>query len=463
MTATVLVHKNMDQELASLERPPEFVNNMSLETEDDRQFLKGLMLNYYDSPDVMSSTPRCHCGTTRGQHMLNRYCGHCGHPVKKPNGQKIESTLWIAAPKPIGLLPTNLLWIYVQDVLKGNHWDGLAWICDPYYADPDTRNGKKPADIVRRYYSLGITRGLKTFIECFDLILEKVILPSVQERHRRTDLYQFCKTYRHQLFAQATPIPNKIAMVIEENGQGKFYDDTIDSAIEAAFTAAETFGEENIRKLESRFTKVLCAMATFCRNAVKDILLRKKGFLRRACYGLRLKFAFRSVVTSQHGPHDYRGVGVPYRDMVTVFEPFLRKRLIEQHGMTFRQSMEYIQTHQKDCDPLLWRILEEFIAETPPDLHPNPAVKGLKPKFRYYQGEYGRGIGCFGVRFPSLDRGSNQQLFIQYITEDTIEVSVLILRAWNCDFDVQKSLQEVIWMTLKPFLTSIDMLSPRMV
>jgi hypothetical protein len=45
----------------------------------------------------------------------------------------------------------------------------------------------------------------------------------------------------------------------------------------------------------------------------------------------------------------------------------------------------------------------------------------------------GRGIGTTGIRYPSLDRGSNQQLFIIGLTKETIEVSTIILRSWNAD------------------------------
>ncbi|AXH70813.1 RNA polymerase beta prime subunit [Vibrio phage BONAISHI] len=434
MAAKVLGHKNMDDELASIKEPI-FVNDLPLETEEDRQFLKQLAINQYDSDDVVSATPACRCGETRGAHRINKLCGNCMTKVTKPNSGKIESMLWVAAPRPIGLLPTNLLWVFCADALKANYFDGLSWICDPFAITPDTRAPKKALDIVKRFTALGIPRGMRSFIDNFDLILMKVIAPKITDLNKRKELVSFCEMYRNQIFARATPIPNKMAMVIEETGVAKYYDETIDSAVEAAYTAAATAGDEDLRRLESRFTKVVASMAKFCNDSVNLILLKKKGFLRRVCYGLRVKFAFRNVVTSQNGRHDYRGIGVPYHQLVSCLDPFIRDRLVKQHGMSMREATEYVMLHQKDCDPLLWGILEDMIDETPPEQYPNPAMEGVPTPLTTKPYSTGRGIGVIGTRFPSLDRGSSQQLFIKYITRSTVEISVLVLKAPNCDFD----------------------------
>jgi hypothetical protein len=64
---------------------------------------------------------------------------------------------------------------------------------------------------------------------------------------------------------------------------------------------------------------------------------------------------------------------------------------------------------------------------------PNKAAENLPSTLKFFEKRTGRGIGTTGIRYPSLDRGSNQQLFIIGLTKETIEVSTIILRSWNAD------------------------------
>lgn len=429
--AKVLSVKSMDKELSNLSQPPLFVNDMSLETEEERQFLRTLSVNSYKTTDVASTIPRCLCGYTTKAHRLGRTCAKCGFEVRHPNKGEIESALWVRAPEPIGKLPSNVMWIFCESALKSNTFSGLAWITDPYYPMPEHRAGLKAKKIIDRFKALGIPRGMRSFYDNFSLIAVEVILKMIPDTNRRADLQKFFEFYRDQLFVDALPLPAKIAMVVEETSVGKYYDKTIDAAIEAVYTAAETSEERNLPRLESRFTKVLSNLSKFSQDSIMNILLKKKGFLRRACYGMRMKMAFRNVITSQHDAHDYRGMGVPYHQVLTVMAPFVRRRLITHYGMTYTQAYDYVERHQKDCDPLLWRILEDFIDESPEDT--NPPCPNIPCKLKTRSKRRGRGIAITGVRFPSLDRGSTEPFFIQYLTRDTVEISVLCLNAKNAD------------------------------
>lgn len=431
MSGKVLSVKPMEKELGNLTQPPIFVNDLPLETEEDRQFLRSLSINTYKTTDVASTIPRCLCGHTTSAHRLHRNCVKCGFEVRHPNKGEIESNLWVRAPQQIGKLPTNVLWIFCEYVLKSNNFSGLAWITDPYHPIPEHRSGIKAKKILERFNRLGIPRGLKSFYDNFDLIASEVILKTITDVHRRADMQAFFEAYRDQIFTTALPLPAKIAMVVEETSVGKYYDKTIDAAIEAVYTAAETAKEVNLGRLESRFTKVMANLSKFSQDSVMNILLKKKGFLRRACYGMRMKMAFRNVITSQHDPHDYRGVGVPYHQLLTVMAPFVRVRLINQYNMTYTQAYDYVEKHQKDCDPLLWRILEDFIDESPEDTR--PPCPDIPCKLKTRKVRKGRGIAITGVRFPSLDRGSTEPAFVQYITKDTVEISVLCLVSRNAD------------------------------
>lgn len=436
MAAKVLTHINMDGLRERVGERALLVNNMSLATSEDREFLKDLAINTYKTTDTVSMVPSCLCGPNNGgltgEHRLGKVCISCGHEVKSLMTSEIESTLWIGAPRVIGRIPTPLTWVFCSQALDGKRFSVLSWICSPYSPSPDERCGQKVLRAVDKFNGLGIPRGLKSFHDNFDIIAENVILPTVVDVRKRNELAEFFRRYRTVLFTEANPIPSKVAMVVEETGVNNYFDKTIDSAVEAAFTAADTFGDENLPRLEGRFTTVMNNLAEFSVQAIRRILLKKSGFLRRVCYGLRIQFAFRSVITSYHEPHDYRHVKVPYSLLLNTLNPFVIQKLIKEHKMTFRQAYQYVQDHAKDYDPLCWAILEQLIDETPPDLINNPATSGLPSTLQTRQ-RTGRGIGCTGTRFPSLDRGSTQSLFIVGISKTTIEVSTLILKSWNAD------------------------------
>ncbi len=432
MPAKILRHLDVDELRKKVGSRALLVNKMSLATKEDQLYLRNLAINTYKTTDMVSVVPSCICGKSQGQHQINKVCGYCGTEVRSNMTGEIESTLWVGAPDCIGKLPTVLTWTFCARALDAKRFSVLSWICNPYMSSPDDRIGIKVRRAVERFEALGLPRGLKSFYENFDQIAEHVILPSEANVDKRRELAAFFSHYRNTLFCEANPIPSKVAMVVEETGVSNYFDKTIDSAVEAAFTAADTHGIENLPRLEGRFTSVMNSLAEFSYQAIKRILLKKSGFLRRVCYGLRIQFAFRSVITSYHEPHDYRHVKVPYDLLLNTLEPMVKSKLIHEHGMTYRQAHTYIQEHAKDYDDLLWGILEQLIDETPPDNVFNPATVGLPSTLKTRE-RVGRGIACTGTRFPSLDRGSTQTLFIVGITKTTIEVSTLILKSWNAD------------------------------
>lgn len=438
--AKVLTHLNLSAVLAAQQRRPIFVNDMSLVTDQDREALRQLALTNYTTTDVVSTVPTCRCGSTAGTHRVNLICGICGTPVEKAHLTKIEPDIWIKAPKEIGLLPTPLFWLFCSQPMSVRGFNGLEWLCNHNYPTPDTKSSPKAQRMVKIFETLGIPRGLKSFIQNLDLIMDRLILPNIPDKIKRQELLEFVSYYRDSIFTPVLPIPAKIAMVVEQTSVGKYYDNTIDSAMEACFTAADTAGEDNLKKLESRFTTVVSKLSEFVENAVKDILLKKQGFLRRVCYGMRIMFAFRGVITSLHEPHDYRGIKVPYHQLLTCMTPFVIKRLIRDHGFNYRTAYNYIMEHQKDNDDLLWFILESFINETPPDLVPNKAAENLPSTLKFFEKRTGRGIGATGTRYPSLDRGSTQQFFIVGLTKETIELSVVVLRGFNADRTCKKEI-----------------------
>lgn len=434
----VFKHMSLEDELLSLEEEPVFVNELPLDTEEQQRFLESLTVTTYSSSDVILTTPHCQCKKHIGGHKVGVKCEVCNFVVTSPILREIKADLWIAAPAPIGFLFTPLSWIMFSKPLTSRQFNGLAWMCNPRMPTPDEsgRQNSKVAMIIKQFNALGIPRGIKSVIENFDVILHQVILKNIVQMNKKTELMLFCEKYRASIFTRVLPLPSKVAMIVEKTSVGNYYDKTMDLAAEAAFAAADTASEQNLEKLESRFTSVMTNLGNYYVEAVVNILTAKKGWLRRVVYGNRLNFSYRDIITSYHEPHEYDTIKIPYHQLLSVMQPFVVKELIKEHGFNIRDAYDYVLDHAKDRDPFLWAILEKFIDDTPP-LDPalvSPVERDL-PSTLTTRERKGRGIVTTLTRFPSLDRGSTQTLRIVGMTEHDIQISVIAIRGPNADFD----------------------------
>ncbi|QNI21051.1 RNA polymerase beta prime subunit [Vibrio phage vB_pir03] len=429
---------NFEEQFNALKSPPIIVNELSVDTKDDERFLESLTVTTCSTTDVLENRPRCLCGKYNKAHQVGIQCDVCGQVVASPNLRAIQSDLWIAAPHEIEFLFMPLAWVMLSKPLTHRKFNGLEWMCNPNKVTPEVSSNRancKTTRIIEGFHNLGIRRGLRSVIENFDVILDKIILKNITNVQRRLELQLFVQKYRNAIFTRVIPLPSKVAMIIEETSVGTYYDQTIDSAVEAAFTAAGIKEERDITRLEARFTSVMVNLGEYYQNVVTNVLSGKPGWLRRVLYGNRLNFSYRGIITSRHEPHEYDTLIVPYNQLLSCLQHVVVRRLVRQHGFTLSAAMAYVNEHAKDCDPLLWHILEDLIDETPPlkpnEVSPVEAEIGCTLKTRSVR--KGRGIITTLTRYPSLDRLSTQRFRIVGISRDDIKISVISIKGPNAD------------------------------
>ncbi|QAX96059.1 hypothetical protein [Vibrio phage vB_VmeM-Yong XC32] len=441
----VLKFGNLDWRLSSMENPPVIVNELKLETEEDRKLLESLTVTKYESSDVLATVPQCGCRKTKEAVNLGVICEHCNTKVVSHHNQAIESEIWISVPRGIDYFLAPLPWIFLSERLKDNRgFDGLQWAMDPKLPDPD-ESKKKGTSIVEHFKKLGLKRGLSNVKEEFDKILE-VALRQTASVQKRQELKEFVEEYREHLFVKHIPIPSKVAFAIESTAYGNYYDKTMASAMEAIFAAAGTMGMINVKRLETRFTNIMVDLTNYYKDVIENNLSSKSGWLRRVNFGTRMNYSFRNIITSYHRPHEYDTILVPYHQMLTCLEPLVIAKLIRKHKFSHAQAQAYVLQHATDWDPLLVDVLEELIDDTPPtpesvaqtivvkDAAGNPTLKELPSTLRTRKRK-GGGIKCALTRYPSLARSSTQGLRIVGLSECEIALSVLALVGPNADFD----------------------------
>lgn len=406
----MFVVQSTDEQCAALQNPPRFINDIPVVSSEDREQFRHEVTNSFESDDVLMSPPRCGCGNLTTAGILHEVCDLCGTPVEYPSAQAIESTHWMHCPEQIDSFITPIAWHFLSHHMTCRGFNVLEWICKPGMRQPMTSTTKLTR-ILGRWQLLNLPRGLNSFVRNFDLIVAEVILPSVTVRAARLDLKRFLEEFREEIFVQVIPVPSRLLFIVEKTSVGAYFDKSLSYCIEAVMSAASMSRQDTTDKLEYYATSIMVQLCSFYKEILGRFIARKQGWLRQVCYGSRLAYTYRTIITSQHGPHDYGTIQIPYKHLLAMFTVEVTSALERKHGMTMRDAYDYCIAHATDMDPLICSILDEFIATTP--------------------GE--RGIGNLLIRYPTLRRGSTQWLYINGYTECDIKLSPLCLSSCNGD------------------------------
>lgn len=449
MKAKVLRIISLEEAVKRNSIRPEIINHIDANTEQEQEALKKKLVTVYDSQDVFLDVPQCECGGLTGGHYVDcngngTVCPTCHTEVTNPTDRKIESSLFFAAPEGIKRLITPLAWIILSEqmIAKGRRdFNFLSYILNPSYRDPE--DNAKAMAFVDAFKASGIERGINSFFDNYELILD--ICYHLSKSADKDDWLECCITFKNEFFTKILLIPSKIAFAIEKTSLGTYYDNSMNSCIDAVFTATslENLGgydnaPRNIRRqINTHLAKILEGFGTYAQVLWVENLQKKNAWLRKAIYGCRMNLSFRTIVTSRHEPHDYRKIKMPYAIMLNVYQPLVYSKLIYERGYNMKQATKIIETGFSPINPLLWELLEELINETPPE-EPSFAMEGherYQNLLKTQPKRIGRGLETTNTRYPTLDRLSTQLYYIDAITEHTTEVPLQTVIGPNMDFD----------------------------
>ena len=404
---------NNDDEFHKLQREPIIVNDFKTDTQEEKDLILGKIMTKYNS-DVMDSVPRCDCGEIHGADRKDEYCdkclSHCSHRLE----DKIESILWARVPEGVEAFVNPMVWTMLTKFFKKGGFDVIQWLTNTNYNTAT----KEPVE-VRLIKSMGIDRGYNSFIRNFDSIIEKMMqIPTYRKKQNKEEILSFIQTFRHKIFSKYLPFPNRALLVIENTDFDRFAEPVIFSAINAINTITSidcSLIKPKLWVRENRTAKTIAAIAEFTEKYFRDHVARKTGLFRKHFYGSRSHHSFRAVITSLTRPHKYDEIHIPWTVAMGAFRTFLHNKL-ERRGYTLNQINEKLNRHACLYDPELDEIFKELIDES--------KEKGIPVTF---------------CRNPTLGMGSIQRVRITRVKTDvhdpTVSISILIVRAWNADFD----------------------------
>lgn len=404
---------NFDQIFNQLSQPPLIINDVIETSEEQKDQLKNTIFTRYDS-DLMKNLPTCDCGEITGEFNIGVFCKNCSTHVTSSVDRNLEPILWMRSPIGVAKIINPMVWTMISNRFSRSGFDVIRWLCDTTY-----RARVQTPDIVTDIQELGIERGYNYFVSNFFPIINALLtLKKYRVKNKEETLLKLLTEQSDRIFSSYLPLPNRSLLVIEQTNVGIYTDPIVPGAIDAIQTIAGIDSEmkrHSLRTKENRTVKCLAGLAEFYESYFKANLGSKPGIFRQHVYGSRSHFAFRGVVSSITNFHDYDEVHVPWGVGISTLRYHVINKLLKL-GYSVNQSIALLNTHARLYHPLLDRIFEELIEESPR-----------------------KGIEVTMNRNPSLARGSIQLVRITKIKKDptipTVSLSIKVVVPLNCDFD----------------------------
>lgn len=352
-----------DEMFSTLTNDPIIINNIPNETEEDKQNIEQTISARYKS-DMITLLPTCRCGETKGEFLIGTVCDTCNTKVKPIIEDEIEPSVWFAKPIGVTKLINPIVLIILRNRFRKSGFDVIQWLIDVKYT-----TAVKVPKVVNTISQSGIQKGYNNFVENFDSILEYLFslkefrLPKKQKDYT----IDFIKEYRHLIFSDQIPLPNKSILIIENTNTGRY---TIDSyvgaidAIQMLVSIDRSFYNQNPKIKENRTAKALCKLTDFYLKYLKNNIAKDSGMFRKHIFGSRTNFSFRAVITSITEPHQYDELHIPWGIGLTVLKPHLLNKLIKL-GMSMDAATGLLLAHIERYHDLLDKLLQELIDESP--------------------------------------------------------------------------------------------------
>lgn len=442
---------DMEDIFNHLSTAPILVNDFDVSMASERERLNALLYTRHEG-ETLSNMPKCSCGGTFGRSKLNTIAPCCGTRVSVLTEKGIESLLWLKVPDGIPAFINPQVWRILSKVLTFSGFNLLEYLVNPYY-----KPTVKTIPRVRKLNELGLPYGLAAFHDHFDEIVQKLhkanFIPA--------DMMDFITYYRDCIFTRVIPFPSKLLFIEERSARSKIVDRQMVPAQEAINILCrlyagkkldgDDFVEPELRIKEARCTKVVVFYDKFCRDFERNTLMRKPGVFRKLIGGCLPSDTARGVINSNHDPHRYDRIYIPWPMGVQLLGGDLRSKLLDR-DFTPNEIKQLLDENTLKEHILIRSLFDEMLDEAPDGAIP-----------------------AMFLRNPSLKRGSIQYIPIGGIKDDptinSITFSILATTAPNADLDgdemtimrcLDNNIAEIA-KRLEPHLGTMDLNRPHLV
>lgn len=357
-----------NQEFKKLKRDVLIVNDLTDISEAELKTLRTNISVTYDS-ELMNSVSACECGELVGEWKVGELCTTCNTKVASPISQDFESILWLRAPKGVRALMNPEVLTMLSKRFTKSGWNLIQWLTDTRY-----ESHTRPIQETTKLMEMGVQRGWNWFYDNFDTLMEELFnlpglkrKPSHQNYKESEDLRALLKNYRHCIFSQYLPMPNRSLLIIENTNVGTYSNNENIGAIDAIQSMAGIDSELctlNQRDRENRTARGNIGLADYYENFYYSTVEDKPGVARKHMLGTRAFFSFRNVITSIRGPHDHDELHIPWGVATTCLEYHVYNKLFKQ-GWTVNEMLGLMNKYAHVYTPFIDQIFDELISESP--------------------------------------------------------------------------------------------------
>ena len=395
-----------------------------------RKDYKEVLDNYfYSFKTEKDFIPSCSCGELSDIYYEGSVCLKCKTKVLSITSKSsdLPSSVWIKFPDYLkyGVLhPTiySVLSNWLSFKVKNQQKSYLDIIINPEEHVP-----MELESIIQNEEH----RGFNFLFENFDMIIDHFCtFPRISIQKKEDDIRKFINIYRDKLFTHYIPaLPNALHPVTSKKTTNTTY--YVDIESHKFLNAAQIISKINLTKrkyirnntLNEKIYKAYKSCIEYSETMVSRRLFEKKGLIRKHICGTRFHFSFRSVIAPICGPHKYDELILPWVIGVTTLKLHIINRLIYKYDYSLTQANEIYNKAEINYNPLIYDIIVSIINE----------YKTSSDGISFL------GIPVLFNRNPTVRRGATQLLFVTDVKKDvedkSINISVLILKAPNADFD----------------------------
>ncbi len=439
---------DFDQAFKMLRNDPIILNDLKFYSEKERELVIQKFLTRYTA-DAISTLPQCECGALQGEYLLGHVCKECHTPVVSDQESSIEPVFWLRSPLGVAPLVNPVIWTMLHNTFSQRRLNIIDYLTNTNIPEPI-----QPNSVVEELKRLGIQRGYNHFVENFEYIVRALFnMKEFKKTKKKVFVYfdELLQSWSNTIFSQHIPVPHRDLLVIENVKGVSKVDATSKTAMEAFNLMAgidKKLAHKSLMSRMNRTSLALSKISEYYYNYYAKMLSPKEGIFRHHIYSSRSHFSFRAVITSLTGAHSYDELHIPWGVAIGVLKIHIMNKL-KRLGYDYNSALGFVYKSVKMYDPLMDRILQEILQESP--------------------GGY---IPCLFHRNPTLLMGSIQLLKITKIknnlNDNTIAISILLMALYNGDFDgdemngvisVDKKLAD-LWEPLSTFHNIHDMTEP---
>ena len=318
---------------------------------------------YSNSDGELGFVPTCPCGATRGALKEGMPCPKCGGICSSQFIDALSHISWIGIPESMAPVLHPIWYLILKSWTSIGRKDVsvIDIILNPELEVPDDLQP----------FIQG--RGFWYFYEHADEILDilRYKYPRTMKKTQAAEIEKFRAEYRDCMFTRKLPILHNSLHPLKCNGDTLNYVDSTSKEILSAIIdlSTETFKQHattvTFRQQNKTIFEVYSKIVAYYKSLIEEKLGGKQAMLRKHCFGSRIHFSFRSVVTPQSVALPMDEVLLPWGMMVNALKLPIMNHLMNRHHKSFVEALCLFMESLIKYNALIDKVITTIIAEYP--------------------------------------------------------------------------------------------------